>query len=176
MKTSFIIGSLVLNALLGVLLFNASRKNNSQSCHTITSQGLSLTSRQEKFKVAHSDVQRFVDSIVNKDRSDRDFVRAFTISAIDMLEVMGLDSTTRCKYNQCRAYLGLTAENQFKLYLTPIEKGRDVFLNFKSAHPGATTRDTNENSYVLNLIAPCPNTCDTRSPLYNFPKPPSRIN
>ena len=53
--------------------------------------------------------------------------------------------------------------------LTPIKDNKDVFLNFKPA-TGATI-DTNEYSYVLDLIAPCPNTCDKKSPLYNFSKP-----
>ncbi|MBC9812769.1 hypothetical protein H9Y05_09825 [Crocinitomicaceae bacterium CZZ-1] len=167
MKKSFLIGSLLLNALLVVLLLTVDRTKG--SCHRINFQGESFTSRQENFKTAHTDVKRFYDSIVKQDASQRDFVRAFTISAMDMLEVMGLDSTTKCTYEQCRAYLGLTADDQFKLYLTPIKDNKDVFLNFKPA-TGATI-DTNEYSYVLDLIAPCPNTCDKKSPLYNFSKP-----
>lgn len=164
MKKSFLIGSLLLNALLVVLLLTMNRKQN--SCHPISFQGESFTSRQEKFKVAYDDVKRFYDSVVDKDASNRDFVRAFTISAIDMLEVMGLDSSTQCTYDQCRAYLGLTANDQFKLYLTPVKDNKDVFLNFNPAT--AATPDTNEGSYLLDLIAPCPNTCDKKSPLYRF--------
>lgn len=89
-------------------------------------------------------------------------IRAFKIGASDMLQVLGLDSVIDSKYEYCRAYIGMESNNDFKLYLTPVRVTEggffDVFL------PDGTTVPT-EESYVLDLIAPCPNSCDPNSPL-----------
>ncbi len=164
MKKTFLIGSLLLNVLLAVLLFIPDKKIPSKK------HSFMLTSRQEPIKDAQKDIKRFVDTIATyRDRHKVDFVRAYTISSIDMLEVMGLDTNVACKYTACRAYLGLGSDQQFKLYLTPVDEDkRDLFLSFKEDKPAS--REIDSLSYVLNLIAPCPNTCDMESPLYKFTK------
>lgn len=172
MKKSFLIGSLLLNVLLVVLLFTVNRKKHGETTLSKkTHSAFMVTSRQDPIKEAQEDVRHFVDSVVGKFhvRYEYDFVRAFTISAKDMLEVMGLDTNTVCNYYACRAYLGLDHDNQFKMYLTPVdvENGRDLFLNHNRDR---ATTDVDSFSYVLDLIAPCPNTCDYNSPLYNFSK------
>lgn len=162
MKKYLLIGSLVANVVLAAVLLIPDKKIPSKK-HSSASM---VTSRQEPVFEAQEDIKRFVDTILPtyRERHQIDFVRAYTISSKDMLEVMGLDTNTICKYTACRAYLGL-GEKEFKLYLTPVDAGRrDVFLNFKHK----PTREVDESSYVLNLIAPCPNTCDKMSPLYNF--------
>lgn len=167
MKKAIIIGSVALNAILGVLLFNKSKAESAPMAQTLgpnTSQPVKdriPSERREKFKNANDDIQRYFDSIVVKYENQRQFVKAYTISAIDMLEVMGLDTNTVVSYDNCRAYLALSANNEFKMYLTPILKGSDHFLNYKST---TATADTNANSYMLDLIVPCPNTCDYKSP------------
>lgn len=164
MKKTFLIGSLLLNVLLAVLLFIPGKKIPSKK------HSFMVTSRQEPVKVAQEDIKRFVDTFATyKDRYKVDFVRAYTISSIDMLEVMGLDTNMACKYDACRAYLGLASDQQFKLYLTPVDTDeRDIFLSFREDQPAS--REIDSLSYVLNLIAPCPNTCDVDSPLYKFTK------
>ena len=75
----------------------------------------------------------------------------------------------QCVYDSCRAYLGYDSNHHFKLYLTPIKNQKDVFLNF---NPRKRVNSVPDNgSYVLDLIAPCPNTCDTASALYTFIMP-----
>jgi hypothetical protein len=92
-------------------------------------------------------------------------IKAYTINAIDMLEVLGLEvADSICKYKHARAYLGLDSLYRFKLYLTPVDSadlsavpilpGKDVILTDKYGY------------YVLDLNAPCPMTCDFTSPLY----------
>ncbi len=94
-------------------------------------------------------------------------IKAYTIHAADLLEVVGLDiaDSSLCRYKHARAYLGLDTLQRFKLYFTPVDSadldavpilaGKDVILKDKA---GA--------SYVLDLNAPCPMTCDFTSPLY----------
>ena len=113
-------------------------------------------------------VRRFVTVF---DSTDHDLLRAYTISGHDMLQVMGADTTVmkQCVYDSCRAYLGYDSNHHFKLYLTPIKNQKDVFLNF---NPRKRVNSVPDNgSYVLDLIAPCPNTCDTASALYTFIMP-----
>lgn len=166
-KKIFLSVSLLLNALLAVLLFISYEKQKNQTYSLSDSSQFSLTSRQYSFEDAEKDVKHYVDQVAGRDTIRRHgFVRAFTISAIDMLEVLGLDTTQvkTCKYNECRAYLGLTTKDEFKLFLTPVKGDKDIFLR----HKGDPSRVIDESSYVLDLIAPCPKTCDAASPLYKF--------
>lgn len=168
-KKIFLLGSLLLNALLVVLLFVSYGKQKNQTVYSLsdTSQFLK-TSNHYPFKDAEKDVKYYVDQVAGRDTIRKQgFVRAFTISAIDMLEVLGLDTTQvkTCKYRECRAYLGLNKDKDtFKLFLTPIKDGKDIFLR----HGGDPSRVIDTSSYVLDLIAPCPKTCDAASPLYKF--------
>lgn len=96
-------------------------------------------------------------------------IRAYTIRAQDLTQVLGLPDTTTCTYDHVRVYLGMDNNNQFKLFFTPVIKasldprdmqaGIDVILGHIDSDPNS--------GYVLDLNAPCPTTCDQTSPLYN---------
>lgn len=97
-------------------------------------------------------------------------IRAYTIRAQDLLESMGMSpsyasDSTICKFNHVRVYIGLDANYKFKLYFTPVKNadlcngngGMDVIL------PDSISSTP---QYVLDLNAPCPNTCGSPGPLY----------
>ncbi|TND08345.1 MAG: hypothetical protein FD123_2376 [Bacteroidetes bacterium] len=98
-------------------------------------------------------------------------IRAYTIHAGDMLEALGMPAADSaiCQYKHARVYIGLDYNYSFKLYFTPVDSaslggdnpvaGVDVIL-----------QDSLGKSYVLDLNAPCPNTCDVNSPLYRAGK------
>lgn len=94
-------------------------------------------------------------------------IRAYTINAEDLMEVLGIPTTDPViyKYNHVRAYMGLDTLNNFKLYLTPVE-GANLTVVPKVAGTDVILKDKDGMSYVLDLNAPCPATCDTSSPLY----------
>lgn len=129
--------------------------------------------KEIKFEFFFSGTARYVpidhaiDSVQAFVNAHPGMARAFTISSKDMLQVMGLDTNTTCGFDSCRAYLGMGNNNNFKLYLTPVKNGEDMFYSTI----GAPTHDPDKNCYVLDLIAPCPKTCDELSPLYTFKKP-----
>lgn len=94
-------------------------------------------------------------------------IKAYTIHADDMLMALGIDpSTVECQYSHARVYIGLNDSSEFKLYFTPVvdanlqpdvmAAGRDTILS-----------DADGNKFVMDLNAPCPNTCDNTSPLSN---------
>ncbi|WP_343606176.1 hypothetical protein [Fluviicola sp.] len=179
MKKTILIGSLVLNVVLAIFVVRSLTSKEAahlESASTETGKGnetrqemvkegarslyVSGTANEVKIDVAIDNLKRFY--LKYKD------LRAYKISAVDMMEVMGIDSTAVTpKYNFCRAYLGLETSGNFKLYLTPVVANYDVFFNDTNPDAGKAQK----NSYVLDLIAPCPNTCDTSSPLYTFNKP-----
>ena len=129
--------------------------------------------RELKLEIYFSETARYVsidnaiDSVKAFVNEHPDMARAFTIGSKDMLQVMGLDTSTTCGFDSCRAYLGLGKNQNFKLYLTPVKNGKDQFFS----HFGGTKSNPDRNCYVLDLIAPCPKTCDTESPLYTFKLP-----
>lgn len=82
---------------------------------------------------------------------------AFTIHSDDFLEAMGLPPETPIQYPGARAYLGIDGCNGgLHMYLTPIDcNDADIIL-----------RNSSGSRFVLDLIAPCPSTCDQQgSPL-----------
>jgi hypothetical protein len=99
-------------------------------------------------------------------------IKAYTIRAEDLLEAMGMPAsyaadTTICKYNHVRVYIGLDAKYKFKLFFTPVT-GADLCQS-----NGGTDKILYDSTaampfqYVLDLNAPCPNTCGSGgSPLY----------
>lgn len=92
-------------------------------------------------------------------------IKAYTIHAEDLMEVLGIPDTLACKYSHVRAYLGLDTLNQFKLYLTPVE-GANLAASPKIAGNDVILKNAEGAQYVLDLNAPCPATCDITSPLY----------
>jgi hypothetical protein len=100
-------------------------------------------------------------------------IKAFTIHAADLLEAMGLPPSVQCtdslKYSYARIYLGLSAENEFKLYMTPVVDaklsqnigGKDVIRKgpYEGDVNGVTTGEVANGSYVMDFTSPCPKTC-----------------
>lgn len=85
-------------------------------------------------------------------------IRAYTIRATDLLEVMGMpiSDSAKCKYNYARVYLGLDADHHFKLYFTPV-KGADLISMPQRAGSDVILRDPEGDpgsEYVLDLNAP----------------------
>ncbi len=103
-------------------------------------------------------------------------VNAYTIRAADLLEALGLPEKTKVKYTHARVYLGIDKNNNFRLFLTPVdgasihkgEAGKDVILNgpHKPTLADASDVEASTGSYVLDFTAPCPKTCPSGSPLY----------
>jgi hypothetical protein len=101
-------------------------------------------------------------------------IKAYTIRAVDLLEVMGLSKKTPVEYTHVRAYIGLDLKNKFRLFLTPVKgahitkgiPGEDVIM--KGPHTRGLTSTSVANAdgeYVLDFTGPCPNSCPTGSPL-----------
>lgn len=164
MKTNvLLIGSIILNLALGIILFTCCFDKKSHESGETAYPLPGLTSHQDSLKAAIKNVHRFINTFDSAGTNN--IVRAYTISSVDMLQVLGVNpETIRSNYDSCRAYLGYDENNLFRLYLTPIKNNRDVFLNFQSSRGG--TGAPNGSSYVMDLIAPCPNTCDSLSVLY----------
>jgi hypothetical protein len=94
-------------------------------------------------------------------------IQAYTIHAQDMLMALGIDpSTVECRYKHARVYIGLNDSSEFKLYFTPVV-GADLQPDAMAAGRDTILKDADGNSFVMDLNAPCPNTCDSNSPLYN---------
>jgi hypothetical protein len=114
-------------------------------------------------------------------------IHAFTIRAVDLLAALGMDpklaNAASCRFKHIRVYLGHDSINTvFKLYIVPVdgaclkgensstwEAGTDVFLD-KQANPimavdSGSNSMASTNTYVLDLNAPCPNTCAKETPL-----------
>jgi hypothetical protein len=92
-------------------------------------------------------------------------IKAFTIRAIDLLEVLGLPDNTVTSYDHVRVYLAMNDSLDFKLFLTPVDSanlsakppraGVDVILSGK--YDGQDLGS--EGAYLLDFSAPCPTTC-----------------
>jgi hypothetical protein len=98
-------------------------------------------------------------------------IRAYTISAEDLVQALGMDTVEPipCRYKHIRAYLALDSLFNFKMYITPVE-GANLAAVPKIAGTDVILSDES-GEYVLDLIAPCPATCDFTSPLYYDSKP-----
>lgn len=112
-------------------------------------------------------------------------VESYTIRAVDLLAAMGLPpelaDSSICRFKHIRVYLGFQEKVGFKLYLVPVDNaclkgkdpskwnaGMDVILD-KEANPILANIDSTGTAaydqYVLDLNAPCPNTCPQPGPL-----------
>ena len=122
-----------------------------------------MPTNQESLASAIVNVGNYVDFTANNNLRNY----AFTISAIELFEALGMSvPTPPPSFGNIRIYLGIdNSTGEFKLYITPVTGNVNV--------PGLAGNDfilpDNEqgsNAYVLELIYPCPNTCDVTSPLY----------
>lgn len=162
-KKGLLIGSLILNLSLGAILLTSFVKKTPESLATDRPSIGFVSANQDSLTTAIQNVQSFVKKFDNSGKSN--FVRAYTISSSDLIQVLGLSDSITSPFDGCRAYLGYNGKDSlFKLYLTPVIGGQDVFLNFTVKN--GVTSAPNKSSYVLDLIAPCPNTCDSLSPLF----------
>lgn len=109
-------------------------------------------------------------------------IKSFTVRAVDLFGAMGMPGkyadNSICKYPHIRVYLGYDVKlSTFKLYVVPVEgadlvkniPGKDIILD-KNGNPitlKGKIGDGDDDEYVLDLNAPCPNTCDPTSPLMN---------
>ncbi len=122
--------------------------------------------------IARLDIQRY-DSLCRYVFHDTAAVRAFTIGAEDLLIALQLQTDVPA-YGHIRAYLGYTADGQFKLFIVPVkgavlhdeegDAGQDVLLD-KNGQPVHNPGEPISAEYVLDLNAPCPSICDYQSPL-----------
>ena len=129
------------------------------------------TSVRVPLAVAKEDIKRYDSACTAMFSKTGVPIRAYTIHAADLLEVLGLPKSevASCTYSHARVYLGLDPAFKFKLYFTPVvgadldpdkmAAGRDTILS-----DPATGAD---GYYVFDLNAPCPKTCDEGSQLYN---------
>lgn len=108
-------------------------------------------------------------------------ISAYTIRAIDLLDALGLTAMKdSSKYKYIRMYLGFRKENGFKCFIVPVDSadlsgthpenwrgGYDILLDSTGKRiPRKLNQVHNSKSeFVLDLNAPCPNTCATNSPL-----------
>ena len=127
-----------------------------------------------------------VDSVINRShvKKDSDFkqmsppIKAYTLRAEDLLLALGLDpKKITPQYPYVRVYLGYSRKPKdgrtpgFRLYLNPVIGadlnrkphlgGKDVFLDSlgHAIVSGNLGKSQSPTPYVLDLNAPCPNTC-----------------
>ncbi len=102
-------------------------------------------------------------------------VNAFTIRAEDLLGALGMPQgfadSAFCKYKNARVYLGFDPiAKTFKLFVLPVKNanlnsnpmigGEDVFVD-STGNPidRSLIKNASQTQYVMDLNAPCPNTC-----------------
>lgn len=135
---------------------------------------LSMSRLLFSLDTAIRDVKTF-DMLSREKLHDTIPIKAFSIRSEDLLIAMGMKkrkdgSYTACEFRDIRVYLGY--DTSFKLFIVPVKDadldkgiaGTDVFLD-KHCKPIPPHKDgAATTAYVLDLNAPCPNTCAT-SPL-----------
>ena len=108
-------------------------------------------------------------------------ISAYTIRAIDVLDALGLQAMAdSARFKYIRMYLAYRKENGFKCYIVPVDSadlssiypenwkgGYDILLDSlgKPIPRKLNQIHYSKSEYVLDLNAPCPNTCATNSPL-----------
>lgn len=169
--------SIVVIAMCLIIACSCSTKHEDHEKKDVAATGHAVETESSSVRVplsvAKEDVKRYDSTcremLKNIDKSIP--IRAYTIHAADLLEVLGLPKSyvDSCKFRHARVYLGLNSEYSFKLYFTPVVganldpaimlAGRDTILTEPSAG--------SDGYYVFDLNAPCPKTCDEGSQLYN---------
>lgn len=108
-------------------------------------------------------------------------VNAFTIRVEDFLEVIGYTReqianlpAAATPHSHARMYMGYDSVAGYKLYLVPVDganltpptivAGTDKIPN--GDYQGLPTDRVATGNFVYDLVAPCPSSCDTTSPLY----------
>lgn len=124
---------------------------------------------------AQKDVLSF-DSLCKAHLYDSTPIKSYTIRAADLLGALGMDpdlvNSDSCKFKHIRAYIGYQNGTGFKLFLVPVKGaniggtderswtgGEDVPLDNNGNPIDAEERQLGVVENVLDLNAPCPNTC-----------------
>ena len=119
---------------------------------------------------AQKDISYYV-GICIKEFGDEVPIRAYTINKADLYGVLGVKSIPNCKYETCRAYIGMDEDNKFKLFMTPTVKVASAKGSSDSIYVDQIPYDSIHNTYfVYDLNAPCPSTCDKSSKLFVGPR------
>ncbi len=88
-------------------------------------------------------------------------IRAFTVNAADLLQVLGFSPSDvrKAKSTFARVYIGLDSAKNFKLYFVPVDsRCNDMCIV-----------DSMQHKFVYDLNVPCPKTCGFNSLFYtNF--------
>lgn len=179
MKNSLIAFLVCLSALLSACCKDAKTLDQpvAKAPEVANDTILSLQPLLYSLASASADIKSFDSLVCTMKKNNIITPKAYTIHNCDLLRAMGMscDSATDM---HVRVYLGYHAGVGLKLFVVPAKDviksaltdsitaaGTDYFLD----STGAIVR-YNSNSgatyNVLDLNAPCPNTCDKGSPLY----------
>lgn len=191
MKTTIFITCFITVAIFFSCSKNSENSDTSCTISQVPKDSLVDTANMVPLNDAITDISNYVrmaDSLfLQKGGNPDSLVRSYTIGKADLLGVLGMKVSDSCKfrYDKCRVYIGLRATGiksiqklngkadttymfAYKLYMTPVDhNGNDLFFNTKSSIADTAGPD----SYVLDLITPCPKTCDVNSPLYSLVRP-----
>jgi hypothetical protein len=110
---------------------------------------------------ALADIHNF--AVHCRDDYNKFSLRAFTLHTVDLFEGLGLN-IENCPIDttdHLRGYLGMRPDGEFKFYFVKVV---GAHLPDDAGHDTCIVYDGEE--YVLDLNAPCPNTCDYTSPFY----------
>lgn len=137
-----------------------------------------------RLTTARQNIRTYLDFCRKHGEGDS-VIESFTIRAVDLLGALGMPASYAdsaiCKYKHVRVYMGYQAKAGFKLYIVPVRNaclkgkdpskwngGEDLLLDERGEPQEVNTDSTAmlvDNTFVLDLNAPCPNTCPTNSPL-----------
>ena len=108
------------------------------------------------------------------------FVKGYLVSYKDIVETYGIPLNTSREhlptFHYMRVYIGLIDPGNeqpyiYKLYLVPVVVS-EQYPNGQDQIPYGPIEEGGESmSYVYDFNTPCPNTCDTTSPLYQAGNP-----
>jgi hypothetical protein len=108
-------------------------------------------------------------------------IKAYTVRSLDLITAMGIPEidTSLIKHNAIRLYLAYDSSDHmrsgFKLLILPVDSaiivgdtskwfsGYDVLLDSSGKAMPNGPKTLSITPYVLDLNAPCPNTCSTNS-------------
>lgn len=111
-------------------------------------------------------IQHYVDTAIAQGIKTENIVRAYTVSAEDALAALGLQAGSELSlaYTRFRAYVGLdpsSPTDNYKLFMVPVDDNGNDYIP-----QGPAPEYDHEGAFVYDFNLPCPNSCDTSSPLY----------
>lgn len=170
-------------ANLVLTLKKAPETSNVVSATPLTSEYVEDVSYRVPYEYARQCIDNYAKLV---SASNSKMVQSFTINRQDFLQTIKIksESPISSRYEYARGYIGLDViTNQFHIFFTPVEgvktneagniidAGRDVILRGKyqtkdrfSGHPITSSNGDDEGAYMLDLNAPCPETCGSLPP------------